>query len=86
MRVEAAIQPIACGKSERQNGANLLPAAVTIARESNVASDIPRLSCICKLRSYRSTLSPAKYIRAARAALCKAIDMPSPVNEGITAA
>ena len=45
MRVEAAIQRMAFGKTERAKGIALLPRPVTIARESNVARDIPRLSC-----------------------------------------
>ena len=43
-RVDAAIHRIALGKDERPKGARLRPARVTMIRESNVASDMPRLS------------------------------------------
>ena len=44
MRVDAAIHRIALGKSERPMGTRLRPALETMACESKVAIDIPRLS------------------------------------------
>lgn len=86
LRVDVTIHRIALGKSESPRNAKLRPALLIIALESNVASDMPRLSWACSLRLYSSTLLPATHICAARSALCNAIDTPSPVKEGITAA
>ena len=38
------------GKTERAKGIRLVPGPVTIARESDVARDIPRLSCALRVR------------------------------------
>ena len=86
IRVDAATHRKAQGRSERVVDAKLRPAAVTMARESKVARDMPRRSSWRSLRQNSSGLSPARCIWAARVALCKAIDMPSPVNDGMTAA
>ena len=85
-RVDAAIQRIVPGNSGVHKAARLRPAPLTIAREIHVARETVPLSCARKAWVYMSGLASARYICAARLALCSAIDMPSPVNDGMTAA
>jgi hypothetical protein len=44
MRVDGAIQPVACGKTANAIGVSRRPAALTIACESDVVIDIPLVS------------------------------------------
>ena len=86
MRVAAAMVCIAAGKSANANGARMRPKFVTAAHESQVASDMEWRSCAQRARLYVEMSAPERHVSEASAALCRAMDTPSPVNEGMTAA
>ena len=59
-----------------RRGRRLLPTIVRIWVDSAMLSSAWKTGAVC----------PATHAATARRAVCSAIDMPSPVNEGITAA
>ena len=86
IRVAAAIHRSPWGIIARAKGVTVLPLAVTTARDSVVANRIPPLNCLRSFALNSAIVLPARTASAASNPLCIAIDIPSPVNDGITAA